>query len=60
LMKFTIQCARDCGKGMLRLYTRPWNTAMKNVCTDTGFTPEAYLKKEYLGEDLIQYSFFLE
>jgi hypothetical protein len=45
---------------MLRLYTRSWNTAMKNVGTDTGFTPNAYLKKQYLEEDLIQYSFFLE
>jgi ribosomal protein S18 acetylase RimI-like enzyme len=60
LVKFAIQYATDCGKGKLRLFTRPWNTAMRNVCTDTGFIPEAYLRKEYLGEDLIQYSLFLE
>ena len=48
LMKFVIQCARDCGKGMLRLYTRPWNTAITKACTDTGFILEAYLRKEYL------------
>lgn len=60
LLIFAIQCAMDCGKCMLRLFTRPWNTAMRKVCTDTGFIPEAYLRKEYLGEDLIQYSLFLE
>ena len=60
MLKFSMQYARDCGKGKLRLYTRPWNTAMRKVCTDTDFISEAYLRKEYLGEDLIQYSLFLE
>jgi hypothetical protein len=33
---------------------------MRKVCKDTGFIPEAYLRKEYLEEDLIQYSLYLE
>jgi GNAT superfamily N-acetyltransferase len=60
LVKFSIQYAKEVGKKKLRLYTRPWNLAMRKVCLDTGFIPEAYLKKEYLNEDLIQFSLFLE
>lgn len=60
LVRFSIQYAKEVGKKKLRLYTRPWNLAMRKVCLDTGFIPEAYLKKEYLNEDLIQFSLFLE
>jgi len=60
LVKFSIQYAKEVGKKKLRLYTRPLNLAMRKVCLDTGFIPEAYLKKEYLNEDLIQFSLFLE
>lgn len=42
----------------LKLSTRPWNEAMRKVCTDLGFTEEALLRLEYLGEDLIQYGYF--
>jgi len=60
LVKFSIQYAKEVGKKKLRLYTRPWNLAMRKVCLDTGFIPEAYLRREYLNEDLIQFSLFLE
>jgi len=32
---------------------------MAKVSLDTGFVPEAYLRREYLDEDLVQYSVFL-
>ena len=60
LLEFAIEHAKDSGKEKLRLYARPWNTAMRKVCANVGFIPEAYLRKEYLGEDLIQYSYFIE
>ena len=44
----------------LKLSTRPWNNAMRKVCTDLGFIQEAYLTKEYLNKDLIQYGYFPE
>ena len=48
------------GWSKLKLYTRPWNHAMRKVCTDLGFTQEAHLKKEYLNKDLVQYGYFPE
>lgn len=42
----------------LKLFTRPWNIGMSKVCIELGFVPEAHLKKDYLGEDLILYSYF--
>ncbi len=44
----------------LKLSTRPENTGMRKICTDLGFIQEAYLTKEYLNRDLIQYGFFPE
>lgn len=46
------------GAGKLKLMTRPWNHAMRAVCASLGFTEEAYLRREYLGEDLVQYALF--
>ena len=46
--------------GKLKLGTRPWNTGMRRVCEALGFTLEAYLRGEYLGEDLVQYGYFPE
>jgi ribosomal protein S18 acetylase RimI-like enzyme len=42
----------------LKLFTRPWNIGMSKVCIELGFVPEAHLKKDYLGEDLVLYSYF--
>ena len=43
----------------LKLFTRPWNIGMSKVCIELGFIPEAHLKKDYLGEDLVLYSYFI-
>lgn len=60
LVKYSIRYTKEVGKKKLRLYTRPWNLAIRKICMDTGFIPEAYLRREYLNEDLIQFSLFLE
>lgn len=46
--------------GKLKLSTRPWNHAMRAVCEAHRFVEEAYLRKEYLGMDLVQYAYFIE
>jgi len=35
-------------------------TAIRKVCVELGFVPEAYLRKDYLNEDLVLFSAFLE
>ncbi len=60
LVKAAVEYSVELGTGKVRLYTRPWNIGMIKMCVELGFIPEAYLRKEYLGEDLIQYSLFLE
>ena len=60
LAKEAIDHAKAVGRSKLRLYIRPWNKAMSKVCLDLGFVPEAYLRKEYLDADLVQYSLFFE
>jgi len=46
------------GRKKVKLFTRPWNVAMSNLCIELGFIPEAHLKREYLNEDLVLYSAF--
>lgn len=58
LVKKAVDHVSELGKGKLKLFTRPWNTAMINVCIDLDFIPEAYQRREYLNADLIQYSLF--
>ncbi|MHA1712140.1 MAG: GNAT family N-acetyltransferase [Candidatus Freyarchaeota archaeon] len=60
LMERVVDYARSIGKKKTSLFTRPWNKAMRKICLDLGFVPEAYLRKEFFNEDLIQYSMFLE
>ena len=55
-----IEHVKAAGRSKLKLYTRPWNKAMSKVCLDLGFVPEAYLRREYLDADLVQYSIFFE
>ena len=52
--------ARAAGRKKVKLFTRPWNTAMCKVCIELGFIPEAYLRKDFMNEDLVLYSAFLE
>jgi predicted GNAT family acetyltransferase len=60
LVKHTIDYTAENGWSKLKLSTRPWNHAMRRVCSDLGFIQEAYLSKEYLDNDLIQYGYFPE
>ncbi len=54
-----VRRAEAGGAGKLKLYTRPWNHAMRAVCMALGFVEEAYLRREYLGADLVQYAYFI-
>lgn len=60
LVKKAIEHARAVGRKKLKLFARPWNVAISKVCVDCGLVPEAYLRREYLGMDLILYSVFFE
>jgi RimJ/RimL family protein N-acetyltransferase len=55
-----VEHVKAAGRSKIKLYTRPWNKAMSKVCLDLGFVPEAYLRREYLDADLVQYSVFFE
>ena len=58
LVQHAIDYTIENGWSKLKLSTRPWNRAMRKVCTGLGFTQEAHLRKEYLDKDLIQYGYF--
>ena len=60
LVRFAVDYTVENRWSKLKLHTRPWNNAMRKVCTDLGFIQEAYLTKEYLDNDLIQYGYFPE
>jgi RimJ/RimL family protein N-acetyltransferase len=59
LVKSAVAHVSSLKQVKLKLFTRPWNIGMSKVCIDLGFIPEAYLKKDYLGEDLVLYSYFI-
>jgi RimJ/RimL family protein N-acetyltransferase len=58
LIRAGMEHVKGLGRKKLKLFTRPWNAAMNKVCSDLGFEREAYLKREYLDADLVQYSVF--
>ena len=58
LVQFAVDYTVENGWEKLKLSTRPRNKAMRKICLDLGFEEEALLRKEYLGEDLIQYGYF--
>jgi ribosomal protein S18 acetylase RimI-like enzyme len=60
LVQECVKHAIALGRKKLKLFTRPWNFGMRRVCVELGFVPEAYLRKDYLDEDLILYSLFLQ
>jgi len=60
LVKRALEHARAVGRKKVKLFTRPWNIPMRKVCVELGFIPEACLRKEFLDEDVILYSAFLE
>ena len=60
LVQEGIRRAKTIGRKKVKLFTRPWNIGMRKICAELGFIPEAYLQKDYLNEDLILYSLFLQ
>ena len=58
LVKSAIEYIKTKNQVKLKLFTRPWNIGMSKVCIELGFVPEAHLKKDYIKEDLVQYSYF--
>ena len=58
LVQYAVDYTLENGWVKLKLSTRPWNKAMRKICSDLGFNEEVLLRKEYLGEDLIQYGYF--
>jgi RimJ/RimL family protein N-acetyltransferase len=60
LVRKALEHAKAAGRKKVKLFTRPWNTAMRKVCVELGFVPEAYLRKDFLNKDLVLYSAFLE
>lgn len=58
LVQHAVDYVVENGWSKLKLSTRPWNTGMRKICVALNFIPEAYLRKEYLNEDLIQYGYF--
>jgi RimJ/RimL family protein N-acetyltransferase len=59
LVQEALKQAKAVGRAKVKLFTRPWNIAMRKICAELGFVPEAYLRKDFLGEDIILYSVFL-
>ena len=59
LIQEAMKYAKSTDKKKIYLRTRPWNKAMRKVCVDLDFIPEAYLRKELREEDLIRYTLFL-
>lgn len=59
LVRKALEHAKAVGRKKVKLFTRPWNLAMRKVCVELGFVPEAYLRKDFLNEDLVLYSAFL-
>lgn len=60
LVQKGIKHAEAIGRKKVKLFTRPWNIGMRKMCIELGFVPEAYLRKDYLNEDLVSYSLFLQ
>jgi len=50
LVRKAIEHSKAVGRKKVKLFTRPWNTAMCKVCVELGFVPEAYLRKDYLNK----------
>lgn len=60
LVQKALEHPKTAGRKKVKLFTRPWNTAMRKVCADLDFVPEAYIRKDFMNEDLVLYSTFLE
>lgn len=59
LIKKAIEHAKNLKINKIKVFVRPWNASMHRVCAELNLIPEAYLRKEFLNEDLILYAGFL-
>ena len=58
LLESCLDVAREKDWEKIKIYSRPWNLPMRKLMARFEFIPEGYLRKEFLNEDLILYSFF--
>ena len=58
LLESCLDVAREKDWKKIKFYTRPWNVPIRKLMARFEFIPEGYLRKEFLNEDLILYSFF--
>jgi ribosomal protein S18 acetylase RimI-like enzyme len=58
MLESCLDLAREHNWQKIKLFARPWNIAMRKLVIEFGFIPEAYLRKEFLGKDLILFSYF--
>ncbi|UCE14468.1 MAG: GNAT family N-acetyltransferase [Candidatus Heimdallarchaeota archaeon] len=58
LLEFCLDIVREKNWRKIKVYVRPWNIPMRKLMARFGFLPEGYLRKEFLNEDVILYSFF--
>ena len=58
LLESCLDVSREKDWKKVKIYTRPWNVPMRKLMARFEFIPEGYLRKEFLNEDLILYSFF--
>ena len=59
LIKKALEHAKNLKISKIKVFVRPWNTSMRRICAELNLIPEAYLRKEFLNEDLILYVAFL-
>ncbi|MFX0013805.1 MAG: GNAT family N-acetyltransferase [Promethearchaeota archaeon] len=58
LVEACLDLAREKDWKKVKIFVRPWNVPMRKIIGHFEFIPEGYLRKEFLSEDLIVYSFF--
>lgn len=58
LLEACLDVARENDWSKMKILMRPWNVPMRKLMARFEFIPEGYLRKEFLNEDLILYSYF--
>lgn len=58
LLEACLDIMREKNWQKIKIYSRPWNIPIRKLMARFGFIPEGYLRKEFLNEDVILYSFF--
>jgi len=58
LLNAIIDLAREHDWPKIKIFTRSSNLPVRKLMANFGFIPEGYLRKEFLEEDVILYSYF--